>query len=276
MIIKADLHTHTIFSDGTLTPQELIDLAIKKNIRILSITDHDSVEGIDLAINYAENLNIEIIPGIELSTDINGTEVHILAYFIDYKNPELLEYIENFHTERMERAKKIIAKLNNLGLEISLNDVKKIAKNAPICRPHIAKALYNLGQIKNIKQAYIKYIGDYGPANVRKEHISTKTLLNLINNAGGLSFIAHPGFMKEEIIKELISLGIDGIETVHSTHKPFQVKHYKGIVNEYFLLESGGSDFHGGDRNDDSNFGKFLVSETIVRAMKKRLNIFTS
>ncbi len=275
MTIKADLHTHTIFSDGALTPKELIDFAIKKNIRILSITDHDTVKGIDFAIDYSKDLDIEIIPGIEFSTEVEGTEVHILAYFIDYKNSELLDYIMHFHNERLERAKKIIAKLNNLGVQISIEEVKKIAKNAPICRPHIAKTLYNLGEVKDLKQAYLKYIGDYGPANEKKIHISTKELLNLITKCGGLSFIAHPGFMKEKIIKKLISLGIDGIETVHSIHKPFQVKHYKGIVNEYFLLESGGSDFHGGDRNDYDNFGKFVVNESVVNAMRKRLNIFT-
>ncbi len=270
MQFKADLHTHTTFSDGDLSPTELIDLAKKKKLTTIAITDHDTVAGLDIAINYAVNMNIEVIPGIELSVDFDGIEVHILGYFIDRNHDELLNYIKQFDKNRLERAEKIVKRLNNLGVDVSMSQVQQFSKNAPICRPHIAKALYNFGHIKNINQAYAKYIGDYAPANVKKEHFPPEHVLKIIKNVGGLSFIAHPGRMKEDILLKLIKLGIDGIETIHPSHSPTKSEYYKGIVNEYYLLESGGSDFHGGVRNDEQNLGNYSVNESVVNNIRNR------
>ncbi|MFZ1290737.1 MAG: PHP domain-containing protein [Melioribacteraceae bacterium] len=271
MKIKADLHTHTTYSDGALSPQELLDLAHKKQISVIGITDHDSVNGIDEAIKYGEKIGIEIVPGVEISTDIEDSEIHILGYFINYKDKELNKVLKFFRDERIERAKRIIKKLNKLEIEITLEDVLEFSKISPICRPHIAKALLQKGYIKNYMQAFHKYIGDGGPAFERKIHVSPQSALKIINDAGGLSFIAHPGKMKESILNNLIKLGIDGIEVIHSSHKKYQQKFYSDIVNEYCLLASGGSDFHGGLRNDESNFGKYYVTESILTNIKNSL-----
>lgn len=269
MSLKADLHTHTTYSDGVLSPFELLDLAKAKGISIISITDHDTVEGIEGAIDYGKNLGIEVIPGVEISSDIDGSEVHFLGYFIDYTNKELNKYLKFFRDERFERAKRIIKKLNKLGISITIDDVLSISKNSPVCRPHIAKALLEKGYVKLFNQAFQKYIGDNAPAFEKKIYVAPQSALKIINDAGGLTFIAHPGFMQEDKLKKIIQLGVDGIEVVHSSHKPFQQKFYKGIVDEYCLLESGGSDFHGGMRNDDDNFGKFVVSSRVVKSIKK-------
>lgn len=271
MITKIDLHTHTTYSDGALTPKELIQLAKKKEIGILSITDHDTVDGIPEAIKYGIKEGIEIIPGLEISTDVEGQEVHLLGYFIDPTNLELNKYLNFFKAERLERGKRIIRKLAKNGIEITLSDVKKIAKNSPICRPHIAKAMVDKGLVKNFHVAFQKYIGDTGVAYEKKIHVSPQSAIKIINDAGGLAFIAHPGKMKESILTNLINVGIDGIEVIHCSHRKYQQKFYRGIVNQYCLLESGGSDFHGGLRNDEENFGKYVTTEAVVDRMKSML-----
>jgi len=266
--IKVDLHTHTTYSDGANSPEELLNLAKKKKIDVIGITDHDTIDGIDEAFQYAKKLNIEVIPGLEISTDVEGEEVHLLGYFIDHKDVELNKYLQFFREERLERAKRILKRLNNIDIELTLSEVQKIAKNSPICRPHIAKALLEKGIVKNFQSAFNKYIGDFGPAFEKKIHVSPQSAIKIINDAGGLAFIAHPGKMKESILKNLINLGIDGIEVIHSSHKKYQQKFYRGIVNQYCLLESGGSDYHGGMRNDGDNFGKYYTTNSVLDNIK--------
>lgn len=272
MSLKIDLHIHTNHSDGAYSPIEIIDKAYEANLGIISITDHDSINGIKEATIYGKEKGIEVIPGLELSTDIEDKEVHLLAYFIDYENEELLKYLKFFREERLYRAKRIIQKLRNLGLPITLDDVLEHAKNSAIGRPHIAYTLVDLGIIKNYLEAFEKYIGDYGPAYERKIHISPQSALKLINDAGGLSFIAHPGYMKESILYNIIKAGVDGIEVVHPSHNENQVNFYRGIVSQYCLLETGGSDFHGGKKNDYENLGKYFISPNQLEAMRKMLH----
>jgi predicted metal-dependent phosphoesterase TrpH len=271
MIAKIDLHTHTNYSDGYNSPEKLIKKVNDHGITILSITDHDSVNAISEASNYAEKFGIEIIPGVEISSDIRDTEVHILGYFFDPQNKELEHYLHFFRDERYKRAIRIVKKLNILGLDITIDDVMKYAQNSAVGRPHIAQALLEKGQVKSFFEAFYKYIGNHAPAYERKVHLSPQSAFKIINDAGGLSFIAHPGNMPEILIKELIDAGVDGIEVIHPSHSPEQVRFYRGIVNEYFLLESGGSDYHGGRREDDENLGKYYTFPKIVDAMRTRL-----
>lgn len=265
---RIDLHTHTTFSDGALEPRALIEFAKKRSLSAISITDHDTVDGIDEAINRGKDLKIEVIPGLEVSTDIDGKEVHLLGYFIDHKDTELKKYLNFFKTERIERAKRILAKLAKMGVSLKLKDVKEIAMNSPICRPHIARLMVEKGIVSNFFAAFQQYIGDGAPAAEKKIHVSPQSAVKIINDAGGLAFIAHPGNMKETTLKSLINLGIDGIEVVHPSHKRSQQKFYRGIVNQYCLLESGGSDFHGGMRNDDENLGKYYTSLTVMENIR--------
>lgn len=269
--IKIDLHTHTLHSDGALTPCELVTLAHKNGLKTISITDHDSLYALKEASECAKDLGMEIIPGVEISTDIDDKEIHLLAYFIDIENEELQKYLSFFRDERYHRAKRMVQKLQNLGLRISIDDVMAQAKNSAVGRPHIAYAMTDLGIVKNYQEAFERYIGDYGPAFERKIHVSPQSALKLINDSGGLSFIAHPGYMKEHFLMSLIKAGIDGIEVIHPCHNENQIQFYRGIVNQYCLLESGGSDFHGGKKMDHDNLGKYYISGNQLDAMRKML-----
>ncbi len=266
-----DLHMHTYHSDGALSPFELIKKTKEAGLSVISITDHDSINGFQDAYVYGKELGVEVITGVEISTDLEDKEIHLLGYFINPENDELTKYLSFFREERFHRAKRIINKLRNLGLKISIDDVLDRAKNSSIGRPHIANTMTEMGLVKSFNEAFEKYIGDYGPAYERKIHVSPHSALKLINEAGGLSFLAHPGFINESILLNFIKSGIDGIEVTHPQHSSNQVRFYRGIVNQYCLLESGGSDFHGGEKYDDGNLGKFTLSQSSFDAMKKML-----
>ncbi len=268
---KVDLHSHTNHSDGYYSPVELVHKAKDVGIDILSITDHDSTNAISEATKIGRELGVEIIPGVEISSDIRGIEVHILGYFIDITNKELEHYLKFFREERIIRANNIVRKLNHLGMEITMADVMRISKNSAVGRPHIAQAMLELGLVKSFQDAFNKYIKNGGPAYEGKVHLSPQSAFKIISDAGGLSFVAHPRYMSENIIKELIDAGADGIEVIHPSHSKELTRFYRGIVNEYYLLESGGSDFHGGKRADDDKFGKFFTTPIVVDTMRTRI-----
>lgn len=271
MNCKIDLHTHTNHSDGYYSPIELIQKVKQAGLDIISITDHDNLSAIHEAASVGKDFGVDVIPGLEVSSDIGDREVHILGYFIDPDNHELERYLKFFREERLKRAIRIVNKLKTLGFSISIEDVLEQAKNSAIGRPHIAQAMLERGLISNYYEAFNKYIGNNCPAYEKKVHISPQSVVKIIGDAGGLSFIAHPGNMPESLIKELIEEGIDGIEVIHPSHNAHQIKFYKGIVNEYFLLESGGSDFHGGKREDDHNLGKYYTTISALEAMRNRI-----
>lgn len=273
-IFKADLHTHTYYSDGYHTPAELIEKAASAGLTHLAITDHDNVDAIDEAIEIGKERGIEIVPGCEISAEHNGRETHILAYYFDHKNTELLDYLRNFRKERMKRAEKIVEKLNELSIELQLKDVlSRVKGNGSVGRPHIAIAMLEGNFIGNYYEAFSRYIGDDKPAYVKKPNILAKDAIDLISRSGGLSFIAHPGksLRNNNALFELIEFGIDGIEIIHPSHSEYDSEYFRDIASQYFLLESGGSDFHGGRINDASILGRYYVSEVKLTAMKNRL-----
>lgn len=271
MKYKADLHLHTNCSDGAHHPYEVVRRAKKAGLNTISITDHDSVAGVENAIMFGKEIGVEVIPGVEISTDIQNREIHLLGYFVDHTNTNFKNYLEFFKEERLNRAIRIIKKLNALDFKVSLEDVLEIAKDSAVGRPHIAQTLVEKGYTKNIWEAFDKYLGNDCPAYEKKIHVSLQSALKIINEAGGLSVIAHPCDLDESILQQLIEFGLDGIEVIHPSHNRAKRKYYRGIVNEYYLLESGGSDYHGGSKNDDRNLGNHFISLEKVEAMKKRL-----
>jgi predicted metal-dependent phosphoesterase TrpH len=269
---KADLHLHTRYSDGACSTEELIDRADRAGLKIISITDHDSVGAIDEAIELGKKKGIDVVPGIELSATFDGTEVHVLGYFIDHHNTILLESLEGFQRERVNRARRIVGKLNQLNVPLTIDSVMEEVEGESVGRPHIATALLNGGHTGTYYEAFNKYIGNGKPAYEQKWNFTPEETINLIAQSGGLSFLAHPGrSVKEDLIFRLIKAGLDGIEVIHPAHSPDLVYYYRGIVNEYCLLNSGGSDFHGGDRNDENSLGQFVIPSSVVETMRRRL-----
>jgi predicted metal-dependent phosphoesterase TrpH len=271
MQLRIDLHVHTNCSDGHYSPEEIVTRAKSRGLNTISIVDHDSVSGLEEAIFHGDKIGLNVIPGIEISTDIEGREVHLLGYFIDYEDKEFLDYLKFFKKEREFRAIRIVNKLQNLGLKINFEDVKEIAGNSTIARPHIAFTMVKLGLVKDYYAAFRKYLYDNGPAYERKIHFSPSAAIKLINDTGGLSFIAHPNNMKESVLRSMLDSGIDGIEVVHPSHSAYRKKFYTDLANHYCVLKSGGSDFHGGEMGDENNLGKFTIPPHFILDMKRAL-----
>lgn len=268
---RVDFHLHTTASDGFHSPKELVEKAVRAGFTAISITDHDTLEGYKAALPFARKASLELIPGVELSSEFQGKEVHILGYFVDTESAEFQSALEFFTKERFYRAERIIKKLNGMGLDLSINEIADQYPGLPIGRPHIAELLLRKEYVKSFPEAFYTYLGNNAPAYEKKVYISPESAFRLIAAASGLSFIAHPGNMPEDVLKALIDAGCDGIEVMHPSLNNSQIKFLHDLTNNYFLLRSGGSDFHGGKKKDDENFGRFYLRYDEVRAMKSRL-----
>lgn len=273
MKIEVDLHLHSNYSDGKYSITEVIELAMEKGLRVISITDHDTIDGVQEATLFAEAKGIQNIPGVEISSEIEGQEIHILAYFIDIHNSDLKVYLQEFKKERFNRAERILSNLKKIGVNLTIEDVLQFSESRPITRPHIAFALIKKKIVKSYYEAFQKYLGDFSYAYERKHHLSPKIVIELIKSCGGLSFLAHPFNLSNGKLMDIIKLGIDGIEVYHPTIKKNRQEFLHKLALQYSLLESGGSDFHGGMRNDYSNFGKFGLYLNQMEKIFERTNL---
>lgn len=265
----ADLHIHTIYSDGVHNPKEIVDIALKNKISVIAIADHDSVAGIDEAIEYARN-KIEVIPAVELSANIGNIDIHIIGYYIDYSSDEFLDYLEKFKQYRFQRAKRIVEKLICAGIKIEFEQVRQIAKNSAMGRPHIAEALMESGYVRSISEAFSRYLGYHCLYYEPKKEVSPKEAIERIKRSNGIPVIAHPGMLKtkSELIYKLIGDGALGIEVWHPEHTPRQVDDFYEIAMKHGLLITGGSDFHGYPRGY-CRIGDFGCSKLEVACLKK-------
>jgi predicted metal-dependent phosphoesterase TrpH len=269
---KVDLHMHTIHSDGTLTTREVMERAKSVGLTTISITDHDNTSAIGEALAICGDLDLEIVSGVELSASVGEYDIHILGYFFDHTHRGLLDYLTFHRQQRVKRAERIVERLNDLKIPLTLESVMEQAGNGSVGRPHIANALVEEGLTETYHEAFLKYIGFGKPAYEKKFQVTPREAIELIASAGGISFIAHPGNnVDERVLVDMIKQGVDGIEVIHPSHSPERVAHYKGIANEYFLLTCGGSDFHGGRKNDSEVFGKYFISNSELEMMRRRL-----
>lgn len=241
-----DLHIHTTASDGIYSPTEVIQSAVKIGLAGIAITDHDTVDGLEEGIASSRKENIEFIPGIEMNTEFQDREVHILGYFIDYHDEHLLSKLVEIRQARYDRALRMVSKLRNMGININFEQVKKLAQGDLIGRPHIAQAMVDRGAVFSIKEAFDKYIGRNRPAYVPRYKFTPDEAISLINRSQGLSVLAHPGLIKDdEIVLSVVDMGIKGIEVYYPEHSAEQIREYLNISSRYSLLVTGGSDFHG-------------------------------
>ena len=244
-----DLHIHTTCSDGQDTPEDIIDAYAQAGYSAISITDHDSVEGIIRGLEAVKGKDMELIPGIELSSIHDMFDIHILGYFIDYSRQDFIDSIAFFKEKRRERAQEIVKNLNFLGLDIQFETVLRIAHGAPVGRPHIAEALLSEELINTYGEAFARYIGDQGPAYVPKFNVTPQEAIELILDSGGVPVLAHPGVLnREEYIFDLLEFGLVGLEAIHPLHTPEKQLYYEKLAKKYGLIVTGGSDWHGKNR----------------------------
>ena len=269
-----DLHVHTTASDGLFTPKEVVHWAYKKNLSAIAITDHDTIDGLDEALFYGEKYNIEIIPGIEINTDYKGSEVHILGYYIDYKASWFLNVLKKVRFARYNRAKKIVNKINNLGLYITMDEVLKISGSSSIGRPHIARVLIEHNYAHSTKEVFEKYIGIGKPAYVERYKITPHVAIEYILKCGGMPVLAHPGLIKDlSIIKELVDSKLQGLEVFHSKHNTDMIKLYISIAKQYNLIITGGSDCHGVLFNGQPILGSLNIDRKYLDLLKEKMTI---
>jgi hypothetical protein len=247
--MKIDLHLHTNFSDGKLSPEQLLKFAYENHYAYLSITDHDSTLGYKEACKYVTNYPLELIPGVEVSTIFQTSDVHILAYYVDVDNFQLNEMLKKIYDSRYGRAKKMVDNLTDMGLTLNWEDVLKFAgQNKYVGRPHIARAMIESGHCKTIKEVFDVYLNNDSPIYVPKYRIDTEQAIRIIKEAGGIPVIAHPGRLEDDsVLYDFIDMGIEGIEVYYSSHSSGQIKLYEQIALEHNLIRTGGSDFHGFD-----------------------------
>ena len=243
-----------------LSPSELVAKARQRGLSALALTDHDSVEGLEEAHAAGAREGIEVINGVELSVSVGEDEVHVLGYFFDRHHAGLLGYLEYFRKERYVRAGRIIERLNALGVPLTFEAVEAEAGQSAFGRPHIARALVAGGFVAAYPDAFEHYLGWNGPANVAKTLFPATEALRVLHEAGGLAVLAHPGhWTSDATLMTLIRAGLDGIETIHPSHDALLIHYYKQIVRDFFLIETGGSDYHGGRPEDEENFGAVTI-----------------
>jgi len=246
----ADLHTHSTVSDGRLSPTQLIDLAAKNGVRTMSLTDHDIIDGLPEAFEAASrHPGFTLIPGIEMSTDVPGNEVHILGHFIDWEDSAFREKLARLQESRVGRARKMVDRLAELGKPVDWTRVQELAEGA-VGRPHIALALVEAGHCETVNEAFDKYISRTGPAYVERERLEPEEVVGVIREVGGLATLAHPRELYaagglNDLLQRLKDAGLTGIEVYYQDYEPDEVETFRRLAEKFGLLPLGGSDFHG-------------------------------
>lgn len=260
--MKVDLHLHTIASDGRLTPEEIVRLAVRLGINVIGITDHDSIDGIAPALVAVKPFpSLTIIPGVEINSDVPHGEVHILGYFVDYTNQELCSTLQQLRIFRERRALTMIARLQALGKKVEWQRVQELAQGGSISRPHIAQALVEKGYVTSLKEAFAKYIGRNGPAYVEREKVTPIEAVRLIIRAQGLPVLAHPADIPDfdKLFPELVGAGLVGIEVWYDGYSSEITSGLESIASKYNLIVTGGSDYHGFGDSTETMLGEPIV-----------------
>ncbi|HUE37096.1 MAG TPA: PHP domain-containing protein [Candidatus Acidoferrum sp.] len=268
----ADLHLHTNFSDGTFTPEELVLQAQKAGLACIAVTDHDSVEGCVRAATACSGVNMEFIPGTELTAEQDDTELHVLGYFLDIHNQKLLGEIAKFQAVRQNRIHEMVACINEMGLPLEAESVFALANCKSPGRPHVARAMVKAGLVKSLDEAFERFLKKGRPAWVPKSKISALDAIELVHQAGGLAIMAHPGLNRtDNIIPGLVDAGLDGIECFHTKHSTALSERYLEIADKYHLLVTGGSDCHGFSKGKPL-IGTVRLPYDHIEKMKERKN----
>lgn len=273
----ADLHVHTYLSDGTFSPEKVVEYSKAKGLDAIAITDHDCCSGITPAIIAGKDLDLEIIPGVEMTAELGEEEIHILGYFIDWQKDSFVKKLQEIIKVREERAKEILKKLRKYGVNMSEKELFELSGPGSIGRLHIAHLLLRKGAVSSISEAFTKYIGNNGPCYVKKFKLSPKETVDIIKDVDGVAVLAHPKTINikdkssEDIIKMLIKDGIEGIEVYHPDHTAKDENEFRALAERYNLLISGGSDCHGLGKSEIL-IGKVKIPYELVEKIKQHIS----
>jgi len=270
---RVDLHVHTTYSDGTFTPQKVVDYAAKIKLAAIAITDHDITDGIPVAQEYAKKFDLEVVPGVELSVEMptrSDLELHILGYYIDFTDPAFQERLSFFRQKRQERAQLMLEKLRDLNVFLDGKKLLETSNKNAIGRLHFAQALLEEGYVHNIQEAFQRFIGYGRPAYVPKTRLTPEQAMKMILDIKGIPVLAHPYFseINKDMIAHLVGLGLKGIEVYHSRHSRADMGRFNQFASDFNLLITGGSDCHGEIDKNDALMGNIEVPYEILEKMK--------
>lgn len=265
---KADLHLHTTKSDGKYAPAEVVQMAHKKGLSVIAITDHDTIDGIGEGRAEAEKLGLTFINGVEITSDFNGREAHVLAYAFDDKQTEFVQFLKSQNELRENRIHEMLKKLAELGVILEYDAIKAIAGTGSIGRPHLAKALVEAGFVRNMGEAFGKFIGNHGPAYFKSEHPDFREVIKMVRKAKGKTILAHPAMSYSQAeLDQWVLEGIDGFEMIHPRH-PYNLQlKFENLAQMYGLIKTGGSDFHGFYSRDMVYFGVVSINTLQVQKL---------
>ena len=248
MSSRADLHTHSNFSDGLLSPSALVELAVSRGVQVIALTDHDSTEGVPEALEAASrHPGFTLIPGVEMSTDIPSGEVHVLGYFLDPNDEQLRKELASLRDSRRDRGRRIVEKLRKMGMEITWERVQAIAAGGSVGRPHVAQALLEKGHVASFQEAFELYIGRNGPAYVERTKMTPAETVALLRKSGAFPVLAHPREIDdlEGLLQDLVPAGLAGLEVYYQDYDEACIERLLSLARSHGLLPTGGSDYHG-------------------------------
>ncbi|MBQ8198831.1 MAG: PHP domain-containing protein [Lachnospiraceae bacterium] len=281
---SVDLHVHSNKSDGTFAPSDLVTLALSKGLSAFALTDHDTTEGIDEALAAASaararGADIEVIPGIEFSTEYEGKDIHIVGIDIDYKSDAFQKYLKNFQDSRDNRNRKMCIKLAEHGVDITYEKLRAEYPDSVLTRAHYAKYMLEHGAVKSMSEAFDRYIGDRAPCFLPREKVTPSQAVTLILESGGIPILAHPILyhMSDARLDKLVATlkedGLVGIEAIYSTYNQAEERQIRKLADKYDLRISGGSDFHGGTKPGlemGNGYGKLFVPYEVLEKLRER------
>jgi predicted metal-dependent phosphoesterase TrpH len=267
--MPTDLHIHSNLSDGTETPEELVKLAQAVGLKTIALTDHDNIDGIEVAMVSGKGYGVEVIPGIEFTTENPRAEVHILGYFFDHHDSELLAILGKIQEGRVDRIYKIVEKLKEQGVEIAADEIFAISGKKSPGRPHVARVLIAKGLVTNFKEAFSRYLDFRAPAYVPHYRLLPAEAVELIKKSGGIPVFAHPVISNcDDLIPDLMAAGLRGLEIYYPGYYADQIEHYLALAKKHGLLVTGGSDYHGSNSGRELKLGEHTIPDELVDKLR--------
>jgi len=269
---RADLHIHTTASDGSLTPAEVVRQARDVGLSAIGIADHDTVDGLAEAADAGERLGVEIVPAVEINTDVRDREAHILGYYIDVESRRLRAQLEILREERLKRGERIVSKLREAGVSVSIERVLEIANGAPVARPHIARAIVEAGAAHSLAAAFGKFLVPGTIAYIERYKFSPIQAIALVHAAGGIACLAHPGKDSlEDLLPQFVKAGLEAVEVYHIDHTHEMSRRYSALARRYDLIQTGGSDSHGPNAVKPVRIGDVTVGYEVVEELRESI-----